>query len=35
MLEFIYNIFCIKRKRRKVVWVVGENDILDTSKTNS
>ena len=33
MFDFIYNCFGIKRKRRKVVWLIGEDDILDTKKT--
>ena len=34
MFDFIYDILCIKRKK-KVVWIIGEEDILDTKKSKS
>ena len=35
MFDFIYDILCIKRKTKKVVWIIGEEDILDTKKSKS
>ena len=30
MFEFIYNFFpCLKPKKKKIIWIIGENDILN------